>query len=61
MEMNDIEKGIVEMINQHNVKWLVMGAASDEYYNEYEYIFDLLLIFFLPSALFKYICLRFCQ
>lgn len=37
IETDNVEKGIVEIIAQHDVRWLVMGAAADEYYNEYEY------------------------
>lgn len=35
IEMDNVEKGIVEIIAQHDVRWLVMGAAADEYYTEY--------------------------
>ena len=31
----NIEKGIVEIIAQNNIKWLVMGAAADKYYSKY--------------------------
>ncbi|TKY51316.1 U-box domain-containing protein 33 [Spatholobus suberectus] len=31
IEMDDIEKGITKAIDQHNIKWLVMGAATDRY------------------------------
>ncbi|XP_024928756.3 U-box domain-containing protein 32 isoform X3 [Ziziphus jujuba] len=34
IEMDNVEKGIVEVIAQHDVRWLVMGAAADEYYTE---------------------------
>ncbi|XP_071715458.1 U-box domain-containing protein 33-like isoform X2 [Rutidosis leptorrhynchoides] len=33
IEMDSIEKGIVEFIIQHNVRRLVMGAAMDKHYN----------------------------
>ncbi|ESQ45635.1 hypothetical protein EUTSA_v10010130mg [Eutrema salsugineum] len=29
----NIEEGIVELIARHNIKWLVMGAASDKHYS----------------------------
>ncbi|XP_027349803.1 U-box domain-containing protein 33 isoform X3 [Abrus precatorius] len=32
IEMDNIEKGILELISQHNIRRLVMGAASDKYY-----------------------------
>ena len=35
IEMENIEKGIVEIIAQKNIKWLVMGAAADKYYSKY--------------------------
>ncbi|XP_061364478.1 U-box domain-containing protein 32 [Gastrolobium bilobum] len=31
IERDDIEKGIVEAIAKHNIRWLVMGAAADRY------------------------------
>ncbi|KAK7279931.1 hypothetical protein RJT34_24992 [Clitoria ternatea] len=31
IEMDDIEKGIAKAIAQHNIRWLVMGAAPDGY------------------------------
>ncbi|XP_068485036.1 U-box domain-containing protein 33 isoform X3 [Phaseolus vulgaris] len=33
IEMDSIEKGIVELVSQHDIRKLVMGAASDKYYN----------------------------
>ncbi|KAH1235072.1 hypothetical protein GLYMA_09G259100v4 [Glycine max] len=33
IEMDSIEKGILELISQHGIRKLVMGAASDKYYN----------------------------
>lgn len=33
--MDNVEQGIVEIIAQHDIRWLVMGAAADEYYTEY--------------------------
>ena len=38
IEMENVEKGIVELISRHDVRWLVMGAAADECYDEYEYM-----------------------
>ena len=35
IEMENIEKGIVEIIAQNNIKWLVMGAATNKYYSKY--------------------------
>lgn len=34
--MDNVEKGIVESIVQHSIRWLVMGAAADKHYSEYE-------------------------
>ncbi|XP_062120383.1 U-box domain-containing protein 32 isoform X2 [Humulus lupulus] len=34
IEADNIEKGIIEIIARHDVRWLIMGAAADEYYNE---------------------------
>ncbi|ESW15430.1 hypothetical protein PHAVU_007G072300 [Phaseolus vulgaris] len=31
IEMDDIEKGITKAIAQHSIRWLVVGAAADEY------------------------------
>ncbi|KAK7343695.1 hypothetical protein VNO77_12645 [Canavalia gladiata] len=31
IEMDDIEKGISKAIAQHNIRWLVIGAAADRY------------------------------
>lgn len=33
--MDSVENGIVEVIRQRNVKWLVMGAAADKHYSKY--------------------------
>ena len=33
--MDYIEKGIVELISQHGIKKLVMGAAADKNYARY--------------------------
>ena len=38
IEMDNVEEGIVELIDRHDIRWLVMGAgraAADEYYTEY--------------------------
>ncbi|KAK9291703.1 hypothetical protein L1049_019652 [Liquidambar formosana] len=34
IETDNIEKGIIEIIAQHNIRWLVMGAAADDYYSK---------------------------
>jgi hypothetical protein len=34
VEMESIEKGIVELISQHGIKKLVMGAAADKRYSK---------------------------
>ncbi|XP_057249532.1 U-box domain-containing protein 32 isoform X2 [Beta vulgaris subsp. vulgaris] len=34
IEMENIEDGIVKMIAQHGIKWLVMGAAADKHYTK---------------------------
>lgn len=34
IEMDSIEKGIVEIVARHSVRWLVMGAAADKYYSK---------------------------
>ncbi|KAJ9188329.1 hypothetical protein P3X46_003695 [Hevea brasiliensis] len=34
IEMDDIGKGIVELVYQHDIKKLVMGAAADKHYSE---------------------------
>ncbi|MFS7969282.1 putative protein kinase RLK-Pelle-RLCK-IXb family [Helianthus anomalus] len=34
IEANDVETGIVEAIELHRVKWLVMGAASEKLYSK---------------------------
>ncbi|KAA3459869.1 U-box domain-containing protein 32 isoform X2 [Gossypium australe] len=36
IEMDSVEKGILEIIARHNIRWLVMGAAADKYYSKYE-------------------------
>ena len=35
IEKDDIGKGIVELMYQHAIKKLVMGAAADRHYSEY--------------------------
>lgn len=35
LEMNDVEKGIVQVIREQNIRWLVMGAAAEKYYSKY--------------------------
>nr|GMC64847.1 U-box domain-containing protein 32 isoform X1 [Ipomoea batatas] len=34
LEMNDVEKGIVQVIREQNIRWLVMGAAAEKYYSK---------------------------
>lgn len=34
IKMDDIAKGIVEVIAHYNIRWLVMGAAADKYYSK---------------------------
>lgn len=34
IETENVEQGIVEAINHYNIRWLVMGAAADNYYSE---------------------------
>ncbi|MBA0730440.1 hypothetical protein Golax_025566, partial [Gossypium laxum] len=34
IEMDSVEKGILEIIARHNIRWLVMGAAADTYYSK---------------------------
>ncbi|XP_010508093.1 PREDICTED: U-box domain-containing protein 37 [Camelina sativa] len=33
IEMESVEKGLIQLISEHNVKKLVMGAASDSHYS----------------------------
>lgn len=33
IERDNVEKGIVESIVQHSIRWLVMGAAADKHYS----------------------------
>ncbi|KAL0426005.1 UNVERIFIED_CONTAM: U-box domain-containing protein 33 [Sesamum radiatum] len=35
-EMDSIEKGIVQLISKHGVKWLVMGAAANKSYSSFD-------------------------
>lgn len=35
IEMKSIEKGIVQLIYDHHIKWLVMGAAANQSYSRY--------------------------
>ncbi|RZC72602.1 hypothetical protein C5167_048080 [Papaver somniferum] len=32
IEIDNIERGIVELITRHDIKWLVMGASADKHY-----------------------------
>ncbi|KAJ0100351.1 hypothetical protein Patl1_20150 [Pistacia atlantica] len=34
IEMDNVENGIVELIERHSIRWLVMGAAADKYYSK---------------------------
>jgi len=34
IEMDSIEKGIVELISQRGIRMLVMGAAADKHYSK---------------------------
>ncbi|KAK5777965.1 U-box domain-containing protein 32 isoform X1 [Gossypium arboreum] len=34
IEMDSVEKGILEIMARHNIRWLVMGAAADKYYSK---------------------------
>jgi len=36
IETDNIEKGIVDIVARHNIRWLVMGAAAEKYYSKYE-------------------------
>ncbi|PSS33060.1 U-box domain-containing protein [Actinidia chinensis var. chinensis] len=33
-ETDNVEKGIVQIIAQHDIRWLVMGAAADKHYSK---------------------------
>lgn len=33
--MDSIEKGIVQLISEHGIKWLCMGAAANKSYSRY--------------------------
>ncbi|KAL8515004.1 hypothetical protein ACS0TY_013914 [Phlomoides rotata] len=35
IEINSIEKGIVQLISEHGIKWLGMGAAANKSYSRY--------------------------
>ncbi|GLT61314.1 hypothetical protein SLA2020_340330 [Shorea laevis] len=34
IEMDNVEKGIVDIIARHNIRWLVMGGAAEKYYSK---------------------------
>jgi tetrahydromethanopterin S-methyltransferase subunit A len=36
IEMDNVEKGIVDIIARHNIRWLVMGGAAEKYFSKYE-------------------------
>jgi K+-sensing histidine kinase KdpD len=35
VESDDVAQGLVELISEHHVTALVMGAASDKHYTKY--------------------------
>lgn len=35
IEKDDVRKGLVEIVAQHGITQLVMGAAADKYYSRY--------------------------
>jgi len=44
IEMDNVEEGIVNMIVQHGIKWLVMGAAADKRYTKYGQLLSFLVL-----------------
>jgi len=40
IEMDSIEKGIVNLICQLGIRKLVMGAAADKHYSKYNHLID---------------------
>ncbi|CAN4085893.1 unnamed protein product [Withania somnifera] len=34
LEINNVEKGIIHIIEEHKIQWLVMGAAADTHYSK---------------------------
>lgn len=34
LEINNVEKGIIQIIEEHKIQWLVMGAAADTHYSK---------------------------
>lgn len=40
LEMNNVEKGIIHIIEQHKIQWLVMGAAAETHYSKYDTFFS---------------------
>lgn len=53
--MRDIGKGIVDLIEQHAVTKLIMGAAADIHYSEYKLNANLFFIFYF-YVLYKSDC-----
>jgi len=47
VEMDSIEKGIVETIYQHRIRKFVMGAAADKHYSMYHSRLDMTKLFIL--------------
>lgn len=41
--MDSIEKGIVELISEHDIRKLVIGAAADRSHSRYNYIRTILI------------------
>lgn len=54
--MDNVENGIIELIALHNIKWLVMGAASDACSSRYKAcITDVHLVAHChPASVFEY-------
>lgn len=54
IEMDSVEKGILEIIARHNIRWLVMGAAADKYYSKYESLIYILSLFNINMNVYWY-------
>lgn len=39
LEINNVEKGIIHIIEEHKIRWLVMGAAAETHYSKYDTFF----------------------
>ena len=48
IEMDSIEKGIVNLICQLGIRKLVMGAAADMHYSKYNHLIDFSFCFSVP-------------